>query len=71
MITPIDVALKLCVTHNMIEDVFELYELAIQNLNMPLNNRLVYYRDYAQYCAKWGQLEKAIGLMLKRLKLSE
>jgi len=66
-----NVALNLCVIHNMIEDVSELYELTIQNSNVPLDDRITYYRDYALHCAKWGQLEKAIGLMLKRLKLSE
>jgi len=66
---PLNEALQLCMTHKMIEDVSDLYDLMINNSNTPLNVRLNYFLDYANHCATWGQLEKAIALLMKRLKL--
>ena len=54
----------------MIEDSRELFEFMIAE-SESANRKCQIYTDYAEYLCKWGFIDEAIKLLLKKMKYEE
>jgi hypothetical protein len=63
-----DHAISLCQHVNAIDLTCEVYELQLKDCQDDSVKRLI-YRDYAEYCKKWGRYPEAKVLLQKKLRL--
>ena len=64
-------ALQLGQHHDMIDDVLEIYQLFIDAPSTTSIMKCQLYEDYSNFCVKWGLLEKAHRLLLKKMRYEE